>query len=77
MATDGYGRRRALGDEHMSAASERELKTRVSDFEGAVSAIGKILSDTSIAPGRRIDQAFGILRMYGWAPKAEEENATK
>jgi hypothetical protein len=45
-----------------------ELETRVSDRDEAMKAIGRVLTDKGIKPERRIDQALGILKMYGCAP---------
>jgi hypothetical protein len=48
----------------MSAASERELQTRISDLEGALKAIGRVVTDTSLTPKRRLERAAGILSMF-------------
>lgn len=60
----------------MTATTERELRTRIADLENAIDVIGVRLSDTSVVPKRRIDQALGIVFMYASKRPAAPESGS-
>lgn len=49
----------------MSKASVTELQTRISDLDGALKAIGRIVADNAITPKRRLERVQGVLALYG------------
>ena len=57
----------------MTRHEEVELARWARDLENALKAIGRLLSDPTHPPRRRIEHVIGILEMYACAPAPRKE----
>ena len=56
----------------MTRHEEEELARYAKDLENALKAIGRLVTDASQPPRRRIERVLGILEMYTCAPARKD-----
>lgn len=59
----------------MSAAAEKELRTRNEDLTRALVLIGRIVSDKTLKPAQRTERVLAVVSMYDCAPEVQKPKA--
>ena len=59
-------------DNPMTKHQQLDLERRTTDLQGALQAIGRLVTDASQPPRRRIERVLGILEMYACAPPRKD-----